>query len=118
MRVMSRRRLADLVLLCGLPLLLPRGWCCIFAAPVKAALTRMAPARPGCCPCAGGRCCSSCGGGRCSCKAPSPPADPDTPRPAKHCPCSDRNTTPPGGAEKGVPDLLLPEAVPGLTLPD
>jgi hypothetical protein len=120
MRVMSRRRLAALVLLCSLPLVLPRGWCCIFAGPLKAALTKVAPSRPGCCPCTGERCRSCAGGTCCSCATQTPPADPgqpDTPRPVKHCPCADRDTTLSSGPEQGSPDLLPPEPLAELTLP-
>src|SRR5436305_6374876 len=102
MRVMRNRRLMALVLVCRLPLVLPRGWCCIFAGPLKAVLTKSAVPSRGCCACAiGGHC--SCGGGRCCSCAGGPvspdPGQPDKPGPVKHCPCSDRDTTLPSGPE-------------------
>jgi hypothetical protein len=104
MRVMKRRWLAAVVLLCSLPLILPRGWCCIFAGPVKAAMTRSAPPRARCCSCAGG-------------PASADPKKPDPPQPVKHCPCSDRDTTLLAGSAMGDTDLLPPEPVADLTLP-
>ena len=98
---MRSRRLASLVLVCSLPLLLPRGWCCIFAGPVQVALAEPPPVRPGCC------CC-------CTGEPPSTePLLPDPPRPVKHCPCYDRDTTLPSGPEKEAPDLLPSGAVIG-----
>src|SRR5262245_14200997 len=114
------RRLTILVLVCSLPLILPRGWCCLFAGPVRAALKKLAAPRPGRCPCTGASCCSCAGGCCCSCAVESAPArhgKPDTPRPVKHCPCSDRDTTLPSGPEKCDADLLPPDPVIGPSLP-
>jgi hypothetical protein len=128
---MNRRRVAALVLLCALPLLLPRGWCCIVAGPVNVALARLAPSYPECCPRLGGQCCecSAChcqgcsGGGCCSCAPRTPRADtgqpdrPGPPRPFKRCPCAGRDTTLPSGPKQVSPDLPPPQAVAELALP-
>jgi hypothetical protein len=100
---MRSRRLTSLILVCSLPLVLPRGWCCIFAGPVKVARTTAAPPRLGCCCCSGW-------------PLASEPRQPDPPRPVKHCPCSDRDTTLPYGPEKGDPDLLPSGSVIGPAL--
>ena len=102
---MRSRRLTSLVLVCSLPLLLPRGWCCIFAGPVKAALTESPPPRLGCCCCTGQ-------------PPPAEPRQPGPPRPVKHCPCYDRDTTLPSGPEKVAPNLLPSGAVIGPALPE
>jgi hypothetical protein len=105
---MKSRRLTSLVLVCSLPLLLPRGWCCIFAGPVKAALTKSPAPRLGCCGCT---CCTG--------EPPaSEPRQPHLPRPVKHCPCADRDTTLPSGPEKGDPNLLPSGSVIGPPLPE
>lgn len=39
------------------------------------------------------------------------PVKPDLPRPVKHCPCADRDTTLSSGPEQTSPDLLPPEPV-------
>lgn len=67
-----RRLLSWLVLACSLLFVLPRGWCCIFAALASQAT----PAKRSCC-------------------APDAPADTPAspqPKPAKCCPCDGRDT--------------------------
>src|SRR5262245_34927806 len=112
---MRSRRLVALVLLCSLPLPLPRSWGCICPPVPQAALAKGAPARRACCPCTGGECCGCEGGRCCSCagrKLSSDPAKPERPDvPVKRCPCADRDTTLPSGPEQDSP-ALPPELVP------
>src|SRR5688572_16490658 len=100
---MRSRRLIALVLVCSLPLILPRGWCCIFSCFVKSALTKSAPLCPSCCSCA-------------SETSPDEPGEPEPPRPVKRCPCNGRDTTLPSGPERCDPDLAPPGPVIVLTL--
>src|SRR5262249_37673917 len=83
------RLLTSLVLASSLILVLPRGWCCIFAA-----LTAKAVPAPLCC-------CSS-----------DHQADPPLSRPAKRCPCADRDTVLPQHDDAPAPDLPPVAAVP------
>ncbi len=91
---MGQRGLRVLVLACCLPLVLPPGWCCwllprIDSKNTSAAAGRTTPAK------SSGLCC-------CFTQDAEPPTpndekQPQEPRkpPFKHCPCSDRQTTPP-----------------------
>ena len=81
------RFLTSLVLASSLILVLPRGWCCIFAA----LGAKAAPAK---------RCC-------CQPEAPADPSTPSQPRPVKSCPCGERSTIAP--PQPGLPSAdLLP----------
>lgn len=85
-----------LALLSCLTLVLPQGWCCILA--VKAAahpVTAAKDAKQGCCPC-----------------QPSPGQPADTPAPVKHCPCEDRNATPPTPQPDATDDAQFSAFVP------
>jgi hypothetical protein len=81
------RPLISLMLASSLLLVLPRGWCCIFAA-LGAKVT---PAK-GCC---------------CHPEGPADPAVPPQPRPVKYCPCAERNTVAPEHPELPSADVLL-----------
>src|SRR5262245_11705531 len=74
-----------LVLICGLPLLLPPCWCCSVRA---ASPTRATPAAKTCCPCK-------------KCQRHQP-EDPKPAEPPSHCPCLDRAATAPS-AQKIAP---------------
>lgn len=91
---MGRRGLRLLVLAVSLPLVLPPGWCCwlLLSARPQVTYARSTKAPP------------AKSAGLCCCQAPAPP--PERPcedtrskerrtPPAKHCPCTDRQTTPP-----------------------
>jgi hypothetical protein len=80
------RLLASLVLASSLVLVLPRGWCCIFAA------LGAKPNTPK-------RCC-------CSLEVPDETPAPSGPRPVKRCPCADRDTVLPHHDDAPAPDVL------------
>jgi len=93
------RFLTVLVLASSLILVLPRGWCCIFAA---LAAKQAAPAPRSCCS----------GGG----EDPAPPEDP-RPQPAKRCMCAGRDTVLPHQPELPTAEPLAFAAAPALPAP-
>ena len=80
-----------LVLSCSLILVLPQGWCCIFAFHSKQGAPETRP------------CCDSC-----CCNGPAKPSAP-APKPSPEaptkCPCSDRNSTAPNTLKVLISDL-------------
>jgi hypothetical protein len=93
------RAVRFLALLACTTLALPHGWCCLLAVQ-KSGETATAAALPG----------SGC----CHRSTPQPPAEPvDPPAPADHCPCAERNATPPdtkGSATDPAAAAVLPAA--------
>lgn len=79
---MFSRCVRSLMLVCGLTLALPPGWCCLLASQTTATT---AP-RPG-------TCCCTCPASGAKEQPPGsePPKSPTAPLP-KHCPCTDRQT--------------------------
>lgn len=106
---MSSRVLRVLVLACSLTLALPQGWCCLFAVQPARQAKQAGP-----CPRHGTpRCCCPCSAPLPSKSNPDPSPSEPTPAPIRHCPCTDRNTTPPKSAvEKIDADLGLVSFLP------
>lgn len=88
-----------LMLSCSLLLVLPPGWCCIFAIrTVRNDLTKTAPSCPSCC-------------GKSHTSTPSPSPAPDRP---VRCPCADRQSTAPDNAKAFTVDLSVVAVLPFL----
>jgi hypothetical protein len=84
-----------LVLVCGLLLTLPPGWCCIFARPLARLAAGMAPVERECC----------------KSHKRNKPQEPQRDLPADRCPCSGRQTVLTGSAVEQVGPDLAPIAI-------
>ena len=81
-----------LMLSCSLLLVLPPGWCCIFAVQtVREDSTKTDPCCPSCC-------------GKSNTSTPTPSPAPDKPT---RCPCADRQSTAPDTAKAFAVDLSV-----------
>jgi hypothetical protein len=98
--------LRRLMLVCGLSLALPPGWCCML--PALGAFQETEPVAsnpPSCCEC---------------CKVPAPtktPAPRPAPLPPGKCPCDDRHSATPDGPKVVGCDLAAATPSPVLDLP-
>lgn len=86
-----------LALHCGLLLLLPPGWCCLFAPFTKPAGHILANSKPACC--------GHCGSKR---EKPSAPLRDHVPARDGKCPCGERAATAFGCPANAGPDLMFP----------